>query len=129
MTIDQWFASCNQVFHAKFEFFSIVLPNRIRVDKGTETGTMATMHCFLRDKNGDLPDATESILYGPSTENKIERWWRELLERMEKFFKVQLSTLVEDGDYDSSDELDRYHFITKLETLSNSLNERYIFYL
>lgn len=81
----------------------------IRVDKGTETGVMATMHCFLRDKHGDLQNATDSVLYGPSTQNKIERWWRELLDRMERFFKQQLTTLVEDGDYDSTDETDRYN--------------------
>lgn len=68
---------------------------------------MATIHSFLRSKAGDLEDATESVLYGPSTQNKIERWWRELLERLEKFFKIQLSTLAEDGQYDPSDETDR----------------------
>lgn len=85
-----------------------MLPQRIRVDKGTETGIMTTMHCFLIDKKTDLEDATESVLFGPSTQNKIERWWRELLERMEKYFKLQLSTLIEDGDYDATDEIDRY---------------------
>ena len=84
-----------------------VLPDNIRIDWGTETDIMSTMHCFLRAKHGDLEDATESVLYGPSTQNKIERWWRELLERMEKFFKKQLSTLVEEGDYDSTNKQDR----------------------
>ena len=84
-----------------------VLPDKIRIDRGTETDIMSTMHCFLRAKQGDLEDATESILYGPSTQNKIERWWRELLDRMERFFKKQLSTLVEDGDYDSTNKQDR----------------------
>jgi len=86
---------------------SPVLPSRIRVDRGTETGVMATIHCYLRAQHGDLEDATESALYGPSTENKIERWWRELLERMEAYFKSQLSTLLEDGLYDPQDEKDR----------------------
>lgn len=48
------------------------------------------------------------MLYGPLTQNEIERWWKDLLERMERFFKSQLSTLVEDGDYDASDDNDRY---------------------
>ena len=78
------------------------------MDKGTETGTMATMHSFLRDQQGDLEDATKSVLYGPSTQNKIERWWKELPERMEKFFKSQSSSLVEDGCYDSGNDTDRY---------------------
>lgn len=84
-----------------------VLAENIRIDRGTETDIMSTMHCFLRAKHGDLEDATESVLYGPSTQNKIERWWRELLDRMERFFKKQLSTLVEDGDYDSTNKQDR----------------------
>lgn len=83
------------------------MPQRIRVDRGTETGIMATIHSFLRSKTGDLEDATESVLYGPSTQNKIERWWRELHERMENFFKIQLSSLAEDGDYDPTEETDR----------------------
>ena len=88
-------------------FFS-VLPQTLRVDRGTETDVMTTIHCFLREKNGDLDDPLDAILYGPSTQNKIERWWRELLERMESFFKEQLTFLVESGDYDSSDQNDRY---------------------
>lgn len=63
-----------------------VLPDNIHIDQGTETDIMFTMHCFLCAKQGDLEDATESILYGPFTQNKIERWWRENLDRMERFF-------------------------------------------
>ena len=85
----------------------IVLPDTLRIDRGTETDVMSTIHCFLRQKHDDLDDVTETILYGPSTQNKIERWWRELHERMEKFFKQQLKELVEIGEYDSSDEIDR----------------------
>ena len=85
----------------------LVLPDRIRIDRGTEMGIMVTIHSYLRTKRGDLEDPTASILYGPSTQNKIERWWRELLERMERFFKAQLSNLAEDGNYDPSDDIDR----------------------
>lgn len=89
-------------------FYLLVLPDRIRVDRGTETGIMATIHSYLRALFGDVEDGTECVLYGPSTQNNIERWWKELLERMERFLKSQLSTLVEDGDYDASDDNDRY---------------------
>lgn len=89
-------------------YFFLVLPRTLRVDRGTETDVMATVHCFLREKHGDLENATDAVLYGPSTQNKIERWWRELLERMERFFKDQLKSLVESGEYDSSDHIDRY---------------------
>lgn len=88
--------------------YFLVLPDRIRVDRGTETGIMATIHSYLRAQCGDMEDSTDCVLYGPSTQNKIERWWKDLLERMERFFKSQLSTLVEDGDYDASDDNDRY---------------------
>lgn len=41
----------------------------IRVDKGTETGIMATMHAYLRQSHGDM-DAANTVLYGPSTSNQ-----------------------------------------------------------
>ena len=86
---------------------SSVMPVRLRVDRGTETDVMSTMHMFLCNKYGVLDSPEESVLYGPSTQNKIERWWRELLERLERVFKEQLRTLAEDGDYDSTSIIDR----------------------
>jgi hypothetical protein len=68
---------------------------------------LATIHCYLRSQHGDLEEATDSILYGPSTQNKIERWWRELLERMEQYVKQQLHELMEEGEYDPDDSNDR----------------------
>ena len=50
-------------------------------NRGTETGKMATIHVFLLNRHGIMDDPTDSIIYGPSTSNKIERWWRELHER------------------------------------------------
>ena len=69
---------------------------------------MTAMHCYLQERTNDIADASETVLHGPSTQNKIERWWRELLERMERYFKVQLNELLEDGNYDPSNENDRY---------------------
>ena len=54
----------------------------------------------------------DSVLYGPSTQKKIERWWRELHHRMEKFFKEQLAVLAGGGGYDSSNTTDRYNLKT-----------------
>ena len=48
--------------------------------------------CFLRAKHDDLEDATASILYGPLTQSKIERRWRELLDRMERFRWLKMVT-------------------------------------
>ena len=47
-----------------------------------------------------MDDPTDSIIYGPSTSNKIERWWGELHERLEKFFKEQLVALLRGREYD-----------------------------
>ena len=40
------------------------------MDRGTETGVMATMHAFLRQHDGDI-DPTETVIYGPSTANQV----------------------------------------------------------
>lgn len=84
------------------------MPSRLRLDKGTETVDLATMHSYLVSKHCDEEAAIDCVIYGPSTENKIERWWKELLERLEMFFKEQLRTLLEDGDYDREDPVHRY---------------------
>eukprot|EP00794_Sanderia_malayensis_P001035 gene1035-361_t len=83
-----------------------VLPERIRIDKGTDTGVLATIHCYLKDKVSNNEDVTKSVLHGPSTE-KIERWWRELLDQLERYFKHQLKDLLESGDYDLTNKDDR----------------------
>ena len=53
----------------------------IRVDGGTETGVMAVTHAHLRARHGSpILDGVEfnpedTVLFGPSTQNKIERWY------------------------------------------------------
>jgi len=47
------------------------LPCYLRMDKGTETGIMATIHCFLRQFHDDLEEPADSIIYGPSTSNQV----------------------------------------------------------
>ena len=42
----------------------------LRVDKGAETGVMATTHAFLRRNHGDM-DPHETVVYGPSTSNQV----------------------------------------------------------
>jgi hypothetical protein len=46
-----------------------------------------------------MNDPTDSVIHGPSTSNKIERWWRDLHERLEKFFKQQLTALLQRREY------------------------------
>ncbi|XP_066925387.1 uncharacterized protein [Clytia hemisphaerica] len=87
------------------------LPYSLRVDRGTETDTLTAIHCRLHElagTHGDLDTIVEEcVKYGPSTANKIERWWRELHHRLGTFFKEQLAYLLEYGHYDQTDQLDR----------------------
>ena len=50
-----------------------VLPHHIRIDKGTETTAMATIHAYLRGQQGDLDDPTDSVIFGPSPSNQVAR--------------------------------------------------------
>ncbi|XP_027044929.1 uncharacterized protein LOC113672779 [Pocillopora damicornis] len=45
-----------------------VISKYLRLDKGTETGHMATIHAFLRQEQDEEAD---TVFYGPSTNNKI----------------------------------------------------------
>lgn len=67
------------------------------------------MHTFPRAQQDYLDDPVDSIFYGPLTQNKIEQWRHELLDRQERFSKRQLSSLDENGFYDPSDQTDRYN--------------------
>jgi hypothetical protein len=42
---------------------------------------------------------------------QIERWWKELHKRLEKYFKEKLNILKDSGEYNPHDETDRY-FVT-----------------
>eukprot|EP00794_Sanderia_malayensis_P002289 gene2289-2634_t len=83
------------------------ISSMIRIDKGTETGIMATMHAFLRRDDNDM-DPLDTVIYGKSTSNQIERWWRELHERLEIYYKQKLSYLKDQGYYHPDDDLHRY---------------------
>jgi hypothetical protein len=84
-----------------------MMPRYLRIDKGTETGKMATVHAYLVNKAGIMDDAVDSVIYGPSTTNKIERWWRDLHERLEKYLKEQLTQLLKGREYDPYCQLDQ----------------------
>ena len=79
----------------------------LRMDEGTETGKMTAMHTYLVSNTDLFDDPTDSIVYGPSTTNKIERLWRDLHGRLEKYLKVQLKSLLESREYDAHNEMDR----------------------
>jgi hypothetical protein len=72
-----WTTNSNPVFVGKWYLQSLletgILPNYIRLDKGTETTTMSTIHAYLmsQQSQGDLDDPTDSILFGPSPSNQV----------------------------------------------------------
>ena len=57
-------------WYLEYLFNTRLIPAMLRVDKGTETGVMATMHSFLRRHHGDM-DPHETVVYGPSTSNQV----------------------------------------------------------
>jgi len=50
-----------------------VIAAMIRVHKGTETGTMATIPAFFRRHHSNVTDPLDTILYGPSTSNQVSK--------------------------------------------------------
>ena len=49
------------------------IASHIRIDKGTETGTMATMHAFLRRNHDDGIKPEDTVIYGASTSNQVQK--------------------------------------------------------
>ena len=50
------------------------MPNYIRIDKCSETGTFAAMHYFRQRQHSDVETDEETVqtaIYGPSTSNKV----------------------------------------------------------
>ena len=84
-------------------FLLPVIPFQMRFDRGTETDRMAAVHVTCHQLLFPQEDQDEIIAavikHGPSTHNKIERWWRELHRRDGVFFKEQFRELVKDGHY------------------------------
>ncbi|XP_067040998.1 uncharacterized protein [Acropora muricata] len=93
-------------WYLKHLYGTKIISAMLRVDKGTETEPRATMHAFLRRHHNDM-DPHETVIYGPSTSNQIERWWNELHERMERYFKDGLRWLNDQGHYDPHNDSDR----------------------
>lgn len=47
-----------------------VISQHLRLDRGSETGIMATIHAYLRQTDEDV-GAANTVHYGPSTNNKV----------------------------------------------------------
>ena len=67
--------------YLKYLFDTEMLPVNLRMDRGIETGKLATIHVSLRNQHRPKEDPNDSIIYGPLTSNKIKRRWFDLLKR------------------------------------------------
>ena len=48
-----------------------MISKHLRLDKGTETGDMATIHAFIAQIHDDNDEAADTVHYGPSTSNRV----------------------------------------------------------
>ncbi len=98
MFLHVWTGNSDPLVIGKFYMMYLnkakIKPNYLRIDKGTETGVMASIHAYIKSKCGDMEDPTDAVIYGPSTSNKIEHWWRDLHECIEKGLKSYLNQLL-----------------------------------
>ena len=62
---------------------------------------------FLLERKGIDQSESEGVIIGPSVDNKIERFWRDLREGMVDNFRPVLRALYEDGLYDPTSQEDR----------------------
>ena len=52
--------------------FFTVISNHLRLDRGTETSDIATIHAFLIDDADPCSNGGDSVHNGPSTNNKVQ---------------------------------------------------------
>lgn len=57
-------------WYLKYLYQTRTLPAYIRIDKRSETVILST-HAYLRRNHNDLKNATDSVIYGPSTSNQV----------------------------------------------------------
>ena len=79
-------------WYLEYLYETRTISSMLRLDRGTETCTMATIHAFLRGNNGDMDDASDAILYGPSTSNQVGGWLVVLIQAKLKQYKLQPHT-------------------------------------
>lgn len=86
----------------------MIVPRRIRIDRGTETGELATIQCTLLNYMGiDQTEDMDGVILGPSITNKIERFWLTLREKVLDRYRRCLDYLLKHGYYQSDDVDDR----------------------
>ena len=118
-----WTDNCDPKITARWYFDYLfekrIVQAKLRIDRGSEIGNMATIHTFLRSDHGDLEDTLERVIFAKTTVNQVKRWLKELHDRFEKYFKEQLVNLLEQGHYDLQNEIHRniiaYVYVLVLE--------------
>ena len=58
------------LWYLEYLYENRVMPSILRLNKGTKTGVMATMHAFLHRNHNDM-DPTQTVIFGPSTSNQV----------------------------------------------------------
>ena len=58
-------------WYLEYLYEARIMPSMMRLYRETGTGTMATIHAFLRRNHDDMGEPCESIIYGPSTSNQV----------------------------------------------------------
>ena len=91
-------------------FETKVIPRYFRLDRGTtETTEMTAIHAYIHhlSQNISLDEASDTVIFGTSTANQIERWWKELHEKLENFYKPILERLLREMRYLPTNDTDR----------------------
>ena len=70
-----------------------ILPQKLHLDHGTETGLMGEAHFQLTQKQIPTITLNDCYIYGTSTENqRIEAWWAQLTKSL--LFRWRVSTIT-----------------------------------
>ena len=77
LSLKVWTSNSNPWLVGRWYFDHLYETNKIsciiRLDRGTETGVLASIHIFLRRRHGDIAPE-DKVQYGTSTTNRSE-WW------------------------------------------------------
>ena len=97
------------------------VPRRVRTDCGTENGVLAAMQCYFRRAHNDEYAGSRAHIFGSSHSNqRIEAWWLCLRRRWSNFVIDLFTEIVESGQYNTDDDLQKklrtillYQYITE----------------
>ncbi|XP_014664163.1 PREDICTED: uncharacterized protein LOC106806664 [Priapulus caudatus] len=98
--VARWMLEYLEEFH--------LIPIRTRSDPGNENSLLSQMQRFLRRNHRDGLAGEKAHITGSSTTNQpIERWWRDYRERSGQYFRDEVKGLKNDGLYNPSNNAER----------------------